>query len=189
MNGKSSRFSEEWFPPAKVNIHVKQSEEKFGTGGWILNGWLVMSKPREAINVMSIKRLTPLRSSWASKSIDDGVIENDDVDVSLVCRRIRGYRYRPAMTMTGNKRKKLAKWVIHDSSCNFNFNFEFTQTQIFKFNRVVERMSAWKLSLKKNLLFEIFKGSVDEEWSGAFLLEIVHLMVCEIPTLQSNHSY
>lgn len=25
----------------------------------------------------------------ASKSIDDGVIENDDVDVSLVCRRYR----------------------------------------------------------------------------------------------------
>lgn len=32
----------------------------------------------------------------ASKSIDDGVIENDDVDVSLVCRRIRDYRYRSA---------------------------------------------------------------------------------------------
>lgn len=46
----------------------------------------------------------PTEVIMASKSIDDGVIENDDVDVNLVCRRIRGYRYQPAMTMTGNKR-------------------------------------------------------------------------------------
>lgn len=54
----------------------------------------------------------------ASKSIDDGVIENDDVDVSLVCRQIRGYRYRSAMTtdrkqtkssMNFEKRKKEKK--------------------------------------------------------------------------------
>jgi len=65
----------------------------------------------------------------ASKSIDDSVIENDDVDVSLVCR-IRDYRY-PTMMITENK-ILLKKLMIHAHYNNFNLNFEFARTQIFK---------------------------------------------------------
>lgn len=53
-----------------------------------------MSKPHETINVMSVKWLTPLGVIVALKSINDGVIEDNDVNVGLVCQRMCNVSFR-----------------------------------------------------------------------------------------------